>query len=156
MELVTIKNYCAQKEVSRQFVYEYIKKGRFEVVELPTFVRFNGVEIECGKQKFLKSPLTNLERKWYWENDTSDEDYASGMANDGSENEEVRAILREMLMKEGPVKKFYRDEVLERYKDTPLHAEIEAGIDRCFQLMKMETFDLDLKVRAFVKKVKAN
>jgi hypothetical protein len=156
MELVTIKDYCSQKDVSRQFVYEYIKKGKFEVVELPIFVRFEGIEIEVGKQKFLKDPLTNQDRKWYWSGEISNEDYANGMANDASKNETVRTILRDMLMLTGAAKKNYRDEMLERYKDSPLKLEIEAGMKKCFELMKLEVADLDSKVKAFESKVKAN
>jgi hypothetical protein len=72
MQLVTIKDYCAQKEVSRQFVYEYIRKGKFEVLELPIFVNFEGHVLEVGTQKFLKNPMTNQEKKAYWSTETTE------------------------------------------------------------------------------------
>jgi hypothetical protein len=46
--------------------------------------------------------------------------------------------------------------MLERYKDSPLKLEIEAGMKKCFELMKLEVADLDSKVKAFESKVKAN
>ena len=97
MQLITVKDYCAQKDVSRQFVYEYIKKGKFEVVELPIFVRFQGHELEVGKQKFLKDPMTNQEKKAYWSGDVSDENYSISMAQDVTDNEVVRENVVERL-----------------------------------------------------------
>jgi hypothetical protein len=108
---------------------------------------------DCYSQKH---PLINQDRKWYWSGDVSNEDYAKGMSNDASNNEIVRAILRDMLMLKGAAKKSYRDEVLERYKDNPLKLDIEKGMKKCFELMKLEVADLDLKVKAFENKVNAN
>lgn len=53
MELLTIGEYSKKRKVSRQFIYEYIRKGKFEVVELPLFVEYNGIKINKGTKKFL-------------------------------------------------------------------------------------------------------
>jgi hypothetical protein len=51
--LMTISDYCAQRNVSKQFVYEYIRKGKLTVLELPTFVELNGERVTLGMQKML-------------------------------------------------------------------------------------------------------
>jgi hypothetical protein len=54
--LITIADYCAQRNVSKQFVYEYIKKGKLTVLELPTFIEFKGEKVQLGMQKMLDVP----------------------------------------------------------------------------------------------------
>jgi hypothetical protein len=54
--LITIADYCAQRNVSKQFVYEYIKKGKLTVLELPTFIEFKGEKVQLGMQKMLEVP----------------------------------------------------------------------------------------------------
>ena len=51
--LITIQDYCQQRNVSKQFVYEYIKKGKLTVLELPTFVEMDGEKVHLGMQKVL-------------------------------------------------------------------------------------------------------
>lgn len=54
--LITIADYCAQRNVSKQFVYEYIKKGKLTILELPTFIEFKGEKVQLGMQKMLEVP----------------------------------------------------------------------------------------------------
>jgi hypothetical protein len=54
--LTTVATYCTERQVTRQFVYRYIREGKFKTVELPTFTRHNGQEIAVGVQKFLEIP----------------------------------------------------------------------------------------------------
>ena len=54
MQLITISDYCQQRQVKSQFVYEYIRKGKFEVVEMPVFAEWQGKKFSAGVQKFLK------------------------------------------------------------------------------------------------------
>jgi hypothetical protein len=54
--LTTVATYCTERQVTRQFVYRYIREGKFKTVELPTFTRHNGQEIAIGVQKFLEVP----------------------------------------------------------------------------------------------------
>jgi hypothetical protein len=54
--LTTVANYCTERQVTRQFVYRYIREGKFKAIELPTFTRHNGQEIKVGVQKFLEIP----------------------------------------------------------------------------------------------------
>ncbi len=51
--LTTVADYCQKRGVSRQFVYAYIKSGKFKRVELPVFVEYKGQKIECGVQPFI-------------------------------------------------------------------------------------------------------
>jgi hypothetical protein len=54
--ITTIPDYCKQRNVTRQFVYEYIKKGKFKHYEMPVFVESNGDKIMLGNQKVLEVP----------------------------------------------------------------------------------------------------
>jgi hypothetical protein len=54
--LITIADYCEKRNVSKQFVYEYIKKGKLKVLELPTFVELHGERVTLGMQKMLDVP----------------------------------------------------------------------------------------------------
>ena len=56
MHITTVSKYCKKRQVSRQFVYEYIRKGKFELEGLPIFVEINGQKINIGNQKLLKVP----------------------------------------------------------------------------------------------------
>lgn len=53
MEFLTVAEYAKKRSVSRQFIYEYIKKGKFELVELPIFVEYKGKKYRQGTKKFL-------------------------------------------------------------------------------------------------------
>lgn len=54
--LMTIADYCEKRNVSKQFVYEYIRKGKLKTLELPTFVELNGERVTLGMQKMLEVP----------------------------------------------------------------------------------------------------
>ena len=65
MTLITVKDYCETRGVSRQFVYDYIRKGKFKTVELPLFIRYNGVEQYVEAQKFIEVDDEGMEQKIY-------------------------------------------------------------------------------------------
>jgi hypothetical protein len=141
--LVTIKDYCSQRTVSRQFVYEYIRKGKFEVVELPLFVRFEGKEIEVGKQKFLKDPTT-IQRKSYWSGAVSDNDYAKGMAFDATSDEEIRIDLTQFLSLEKSKKSEFKEILYNKYPiGSTKRSELDAAFERCIELMHLEMADIE-------------
>lgn len=54
--LTTIKEYCTVRGVSRQFVYKYIKLGKFQLVNLPIYTELDGLRINIGSENFLKVP----------------------------------------------------------------------------------------------------
>ena len=54
--ITTIAAYCQQRGVTKQFVYEYVRKQKFEMIELPVFAEINGTKISGGTQKFLRVP----------------------------------------------------------------------------------------------------
>ena len=54
--LTTISDYCQQRGVTKQFVYEYVRKKKFELIDLPVFAEVNGEKIVGGTQKFLRVP----------------------------------------------------------------------------------------------------
>lgn len=51
--VVTVKDYCKARQVSRQYVYQEIKSGKFKTVELPIFTEYKGKRVAVGTQKFL-------------------------------------------------------------------------------------------------------
>ena len=51
--IVTVKDYCDARKVTRQYVYQEIKRGKFKTIDLPIFAEYQGKRIEVGKQKFL-------------------------------------------------------------------------------------------------------
>lgn len=53
-ELLTVTEYCQKRKVSKQFVYEYIRKGKLFLLELPIFVEYEGKKHEVGTKKFVK------------------------------------------------------------------------------------------------------
>jgi hypothetical protein len=54
--LTTIKEYCKVRGVSRQFVYKYIKLGKFQLMLLPIYTELDGLKINIGTENFLKVP----------------------------------------------------------------------------------------------------
>lgn len=54
--ITTISDYRKQRGITRQFVYSYIKSGKFKHYEMPTFVEINGEKIHIGVQKILEVP----------------------------------------------------------------------------------------------------
>jgi hypothetical protein len=149
--LVTIKDYCSQRTVSRQFVYEYIRKGKFEVVELPLFVRFEGKEIEVGKQKFLKDPTT-VQRKSYWSGAVSDNDYAKGMAFDATSDEEIRIVLTQYLSLEKLERPAFKEKLYKKYPlGSAKRKELDAAFERCVELMRLEMADIESQLEQLEK-----
>lgn len=51
--VISVKDYCEKRKVSRQYVYQEIKKGKFKTIDLPVFVEYLGKKIKVGEQKFL-------------------------------------------------------------------------------------------------------
>lgn len=54
--ITTIPIYCKERGVTRQFVYAYIKSGKFKHFEMPVFIELNGDKITLGMQKVLEVP----------------------------------------------------------------------------------------------------
>jgi hypothetical protein len=54
--ITTIPTYCKERGVTRQFVYSYIKSGKFKHFEMPVFIELNGDKITLGMQKVLEVP----------------------------------------------------------------------------------------------------
>lgn len=54
--ITTVKEYCALRGVTRQFVYQYVREGKFELREMPAFVEIEGKKIKIGMEKVLIVP----------------------------------------------------------------------------------------------------
>ena len=54
--MVTVAEYCKLRGVTRQFVSEYIKKGKIQAVELPLFAEYQGKRLSAGRQIFVEPP----------------------------------------------------------------------------------------------------
>ena len=91
MTLTTVKDYCTQRGVSRQFVYEYIKKGKFELLTLPIFTEFNGKRVSVGNQKFIKVPPQYLPLE-------DDETYAKNVAKQATSDAALQADIQQLFM----------------------------------------------------------
>jgi hypothetical protein len=51
--VISVKDYCAAQKVSRQYVNQEIKNGKFKTIELPIFTEYKGRKVAVGTQKFL-------------------------------------------------------------------------------------------------------
>jgi hypothetical protein len=91
MTLTTVKDYCTQRGVSRQFVYEYIRKGKFELLTLPVFTEFNGERVSVGKQKFINVPPQYFPLE-------DDATYAETMAESATSDSELQLEIQAMFM----------------------------------------------------------
>ena len=155
MTLTTVKDYCTQRGVSRQFVYEYIKKGKFELLDLPIFVELEGIQIAVGKKKFLKvPPQYAAEKKPYWSGDLSDDDYAASMAIDATTDEELQKHLAHYLSLQNNVEsEIYKKNLYEiLYPSThPKHLILDTAFKKCIELMMAEMADLEQQVRRLEK-----
>jgi hypothetical protein len=95
--------------------------------------------------------------KAYWSGDVSDENYAISMSQDVTNNEVVRVIIQKMLLLDQEECTIFKKEVFEKYPiGSDLRQEIDLAMDKCADLMSLEMADLELKVGALARKVKAN
>ncbi len=148
--LTTVKDYCTLRGVSRQFVYEYIRKGKFQMLELPTYVEFGGEKVEVGKQKFLQvPPQYAADKKTYWSGDVNDDDYAINMAADATEDIEIRHRLTHFLsLQDSNASDKYKKYLLEI--EFPIgHSKrpaLDTAFKKCIDLMTAELADLEQNV----------
>ena len=91
--LTTIENYCQQRGLSPQFVLEYIRKGKIEVIELPVFVEYEGRRIKVETRKFIKELEFTLPGKYLEE-----EHYARYVASQVSNMPQVQADIEKILL----------------------------------------------------------
>jgi hypothetical protein len=105
--LTTVANYCTERQVTRQFVYRYIREGKFKTIELPTFTRHNGQEIKVGVQKFLEVPDAFTEkaitRKLLTEQTDSSASRLDFFAHYMTDNALLEAHYRALLSEKDPV-----------------------------------------------------
>ena len=146
MGLTTVKEYCTERGVSRQFVYEYINKGKFEVLNLPVFIEYDGVRQSIGTKKFLKvPPQYAAEKKAYWSGDVSDNDYAEAMAIDATDDKELQCCISHFLSIDNAADSdaFKKDLLHNKYPETHLkRAALDAAFAKCVALMQAEMADL--------------
>lgn len=156
MTLTTIKEYCTLRGVSRQFVYEYIRKKKFTLLELPVFIEWEGTKKEIGKQKFLKVPPEYaVEKKRYWSGDMSDNEYNLSLVADATEDKELQThILKLFSLKSESAASAYKKDLFENL--FPLNhikrAALDAAFDKCTQLMMAELAELEQQVSNLEKK----
>ncbi len=150
MTLTTVKDYCNQQNVSRQFVNDYVKKGKFQVLELPTFVELDGEKIEIGKQKFLKIPSQYVsQKKTYWSGNVSDDDYAEQMAFDATDDLELRAHIESLLkIQDEAQSAAYKTHLINVVYPIghPKRTSLDTAFQNCVNLMMAECADIELQV----------
>ncbi len=150
MTLTTVKEYCALRGVSRQFVNDYVKKGKFQLVELPTFVNFDGGVVEIGKQKFLQVPEQYaIGIKPYWSGELSFEEYNTQLAKDTTDDLEIQRHIKHCLTIEPEFKGEYKKKLREVLFpiNHPKRELLDAALTKLGQLLIAELADLDMKVR---------
>ena len=54
--IATVADYCQQRGVTKQFVYDYVRKEKFQLIDLPVFTEVDGKRVSGGTQKFLSVP----------------------------------------------------------------------------------------------------
>jgi hypothetical protein len=141
MTLTTVKDYCTQRGVSRQFVYEYIRKGKFQLLTLPVFTEFNGIRVSVGNQKFINVPPQYLPLE-------EDAQYAKSIAERVTSDSELRTDIRHMFMlsDENEAVKFRRE--LEKKYAVP-HPKAKAfalAQKKIHQAMLAEMADLEINL----------
>jgi hypothetical protein len=96
--ITTIPDYCKQRGITRQFVYAYIKSGKFKHYEMPTFVEINGEKIHIGLQKILEVPEEFAPKKTdlkpFTDNTIGDLDE---LLNRITDNAELKVMYRRFL-----------------------------------------------------------
>jgi hypothetical protein len=152
MTLTTVKDYCMERGVSRQFVYEYIRKGKFEKIELPVFVEFEGIKRAVGKQQFLKVPPQYFaEKKPYWSGNITDDTYALAMAADATNDTELQKVIAHYLsLTDEKESAQFKALLFDKYYPIT-HAkrsELDAAFAKCVQLMLAEMANIEQNVYA--------
>lgn len=141
MTLTTVKDYCVQRGVSRQFVYEYIRNGKFEVLTLPIFAEFNGERVSVGNQKFIKVPPQYLPIE-------DDATYAKSVAERATSDTELRVKIQQLfnIFDETEANNF-RSELEKKYaKPHPKAKLFAAAQEKIHQIMlnEMEALSTNL------------
>jgi hypothetical protein len=148
--LTTVANYCAERNVTRQFVYKYIREGKFKAVELPTFTRHNGKEITVGVQKFLEIPDAFAEKAinrqlLKAEPDTYDENldfFVSYMTDSPILEAHYRAMLE---CKDPSVQKALKEK---------MYADIDSRPDEERAVLLQQLDVLNVRLMAYMKKLR--
>jgi predicted DNA-binding protein YlxM (UPF0122 family) len=152
--IITIQDYCKQRGISRQFVYSYIKSGKFKHYEMPTFVEINGEKINIGVQKILEIPDEFAPKKT---NLTPITEGSIGnledLLNRLTDNKELKTLYQQLLTdKNKETARLHLNEAIEAHpeRDRLRIAEDEASI-RLLQHMKQTNSFLE----NFVKEAQA-
>lgn len=149
--LTTVATYCTERQVTRQFVYRYIREGKFKTVELPTFTRHNGQEIEIGIQKFLEVPDAFTEKaltkKLLTEQVHSSSDNLDFFVNYMTDSPLLEVHYRALLSEKDPsVRKALKDKM---YADIDARPEAE-------RLVLLQQLDvLNVRLMTYMKTLRA-
>ena len=146
MMLTTVKDYCTRRGVSRQFVYQYIKKGKFELIELPIYTDYEGIKVSVGIQKFLKvPPQYNVEKRAYWSGDVTDLEYAHALAIDSTSDKELQKHIAHFINLDAVDADGYKTYLLTTAYpiNHPKRPLLDAAFENCKQLMLAEMSDIE-------------
>ncbi len=131
--LITIKDYCNQRGVSSQFVYNYIRKGKFKAIDLPTFVRYEGVEHFVGSQKFIEVS-ENIEN----------EAYAKAVAKRASSDLEIRKAIFHLMKLDEKEASHYKVQLKEIYNENhPKYSLIQKAFQVLHDILLEEMNDME-------------
>ena len=149
--LTTVANYCTERQVTRQFVYRYIREGKFKTIELPTFTRHNGQEIKVGVQKFLEIPDAFTEKaltkKLLTEETGSSSDRLDFFVNYMTDSTLLEAHYRALLSEKDPsVRKALK---------TQMYADIDTRPEEERALLLQQLDVLNIRLMTYMKTLRS-
>ena len=105
--ITTIAKFCAERNVSRQFVYDYIKKGKFKLYETQTYAKIDDEFVALGTTKVLEVPIH------YYFNNTEIDDSTKNYIVSLSLHPKIQEFTLALLQETDRVK---RNEIRERHQ----------------------------------------
>jgi hypothetical protein len=131
--ITTIADYAKARGVTRQFIYEYIQKGKFRHFELPIFIELDGKKIEVGSKKFLEVPDDFASKKTDMKPIQIGGVYDSGLENLVSRLSDdlyIQDMYREYLTLPSPLdKKAVKAQMCEKIDNHPERERLYKAID---------------------------
>lgn len=124
---MTIKQYCDARGVTKQYVGEYIKKGRIPSLDLPLFAEYEGMRIEVGTQKFVVvAPAPSAEMP--------PRERAAWMAAQATQHPGIQADIKRVLLARSGGKQL-REQTDARYAASPDHDEYQRAMAHVRKLL---------------------
>ena len=146
--LTTIKDFCNERGVSRQHVYQEIKRGKHTVLELPIFVQYQEKYMKIGSQKFINADTEN--------SINDDFEWAKNTAKKASKDPEIRLQIEHLLSPnlDESEKDSFKTSLFKIYASPHAKATLLTNaFDKLSEILKQQLFDVQLEVSALQKEI---